>query len=66
MKGNHTTGAQRRNDRMDKIFETAKQNFAFLQTLKDKGYTQYRHTSGFTAWSGSNLCEYSDEWETVE
>lgn len=33
------------------------------KTLLDKGFKAYKHNSGFIAWSVSNLCEYSDEWE---
>jgi len=36
------------------------------QTLKDNGFKKYIHNSGFTAWSKTNLCEYSDEWEHAE
>lgn len=34
--------------------------------LKQNGYKKYTHTSGFSAWSKSNLCEYSDEWELLD
>jgi len=36
-----------------------------IEVLKKQGFKQYRHTSGFTAWSIANLCEYSDEWELI-
>ena len=33
--------------------------------LLENGFKEYIHTSGFTAWSKVNLCEYSDEWELL-
>ena len=35
---------------------------SFLKELIKQGFKQYTHKSGFTAWSITNLCEYSDEW----
>lgn len=32
------------------------------KTFADNGFKKYMHKSGFTAWSKTNLCEYSDEW----
>ena len=34
-----------------------------VKTLLALGFKEYLHTSGFTAWSKTNLMEYSDEWE---
>jgi len=33
--------------------------------LKEQGFIEYMHSSGATAWSKSNLCEYSDNWEEI-
>jgi hypothetical protein len=31
--------------------------------LLENGFKLYKHKGGFTAWSKTNLLEYSDEWE---
>ena len=37
----------------------------FNAELKRQKFKEYRHKSGFCAWSKANLCEYSDEWEQI-
>ena len=38
-------------------------NNNIIEVLLKNGFKQYKHKSGFVAWSITNLCEYSDEWE---
>lgn len=42
------------------------QRLTLAQELKKQGFKQYQHKHGFIAWSKTNLCEHSDEWNTYE